>query len=130
MPEFNIFAVIVAALASFLLGGIWYSPAVLGKAWMKASGTTMQGGHHKALVFGVAFVWSLLGALVFAMFLGPHPSMALGVGAGFSAGLFWVAGSFAINYLFEGKSLALWLINGGYHTAQYTLIGLILAAWP
>ncbi|MEJ2077031.1 MAG: hypothetical protein P8020_13170 [Acidobacteriota bacterium] len=31
-----------------------------------------------------------------------------------------------INYLFEKKSLKLWLINGGYHTLQYTLIGTAL----
>jgi len=63
------------------------------------------------------------------MFLGPNPSLALGLGAGFSAGLCWVAGSFGINYLFEGKNLRLSLINGGYHTVQYTLYGLILALW-
>lgn len=49
--------------------------------------------------------------------------------AGFSAGLCWVAGSFGINYLFEQRPLSLFLTNGGYHTLQYTLIGLILGLW-
>ncbi|NJO13074.1 MAG: DUF1761 domain-containing protein [Gammaproteobacteria bacterium] len=49
--------------------------------------------------------------------------------AGLSAGLCWVAGSFGINYLFEQRSLRLFLINGGYHTVQYTLIGLVLGLW-
>jgi hypothetical protein len=40
-----------------------------------------------------------------------------------------VAGSFGINYLFEQRSLRLFLINGGYHTLQYTLIGLVLGLW-
>ncbi|MEJ2083811.1 MAG: DUF1761 domain-containing protein, partial [Acidobacteriota bacterium] len=56
----------------------------------------------------------------------PSPGLGLGFGAGLSAGLCWVAGSFGINYLFEKKSLKLWLINGGYHTLQYTLIGTAL----
>jgi hypothetical protein len=30
-----------------------------------------------------------------------------------SAGLCWVAGSFGINYLFEQRSMRLFLINGG-----------------
>ena len=30
----------------------------------------------------------------------------------------------------ESKSLKLFLINGGYHTLQFTIIGLILALWP
>jgi hypothetical protein len=45
-----------------------------------------------------------------------------------TAGLCWVAASFGINYLFERKNLALFAINGGYHTLQFTLIGLILGA--
>jgi hypothetical protein len=44
-----------------------------------------------------------------------------GLGAGVSAGLCWVAASFGINYLFERRPLGLWLINGGYHTLQFTL---------
>ena len=51
------------------------------------------------------------------------------VGAGFAAGLFWVTTSFGINYLFERKPLRLFLINGGYHTLQFTLIGAILGLW-
>ena len=48
---------------------------------------------------------------------------------GLCAGLCWVAASYGISYLFERRPLALWLINGGYHTVQFTLIGLILGAW-
>jgi hypothetical protein len=49
------------------------------------------------------------------------------LGAGSSAGLFWVAGGLGINYLFERKPLGLFLINGGYFTVQFTLIGLFLS---
>jgi len=83
-----------------------------------------------ALIFGLSFVLSFIAAFVFALFLGPRPPLALGLGAGFSAGLCWVAASFGINYLFERRSLKLFLINGGYHTLQFTVIGLILALWP
>jgi hypothetical protein len=87
-------------------------------------------GGNMALIFGLSFVLSVIAAFVFAMFLGPRPPLALGLGAGFSAGLCWVGASFGINYLFERKSLKLFLINAGYHTLQFTLIGLILALWP
>ena len=124
----NYVAVIVAAVSSFVLGGLWYAPFLFGKAWMKETGLTEEqlGARSLALVFGLSFVLSLVGSFVFAMFLGPNPGLGLGFGAGLSAGLFWVAGSFGINYLFEKKSLKLWLINGGYHTLQYTLIGTVL----
>lgn len=132
MPEFNILAVLTAAATSFVLGGLWYSPMLFGKAWQRQTGLSdeqLRGG-NMALIFGLSFVLSLAAALVFAMFLGPRPPLALGLGAGASAGLFWVSSSFGINYLFERKSLKLFLINAGYHTLQFTLIGLILALWP
>jgi hypothetical protein len=34
-----------------------------------------------------------------------------------------------MNYLFERKPLKLFLINGGYHTLQFTVIGAILGFW-
>jgi hypothetical protein len=124
----NYVAVIVAAISSFVLGGLWYAPFLFGKAWMRETGLTEEqlGARNMLVVFGFSFVLSLVGSFVFAMFLGPSPGLGLGFGAGLSAGLCWVAGSFGINYLFEKKSLKLWLINGGYHTLQYTLIGTAL----
>ena len=131
MPEVNYFAVIAAAVATFALGGLWYSPALFGKAWQREAGVSeaQMKNANMALIFGLTFVLSLIAAWVFALFLGPVPPMSLGLGAGFSAGLCWVAASLGINYLFERKSFKLWLINGGYHTLQFTIIGLILALW-
>ncbi len=36
--ELNIFAIVAAALANFVIGGLWYSPALFGGAWMRANG--------------------------------------------------------------------------------------------
>ena len=131
MPEVNYFAVIAAAVATFVLGALWYSPALFGKAWQREAGVSeaQMKNANMAMIFGLTFVLSLIAAWVFALFLGPRPPMSLGLGAGFSAGLCWVAASLGINYLFERKSFKLWLINGGYHTLQFTIIGLILALW-
>jgi hypothetical protein len=79
-----------------------------------------------AMIFGLAFLLSLVAAAVFAMFLGKEMPLGAATAAGFSAGLCWVAASYGISYLFERRPLALWLINGGYHTVQFTLFGLIL----
>ncbi len=130
MPQVNWLAVVAAALSSFLLGGIWYS-ALFAKAWQAAAGLTdaQAAGGNKALIFGGSFVLSLLASAVFALFLGPNPAPTLAVGAGFAAGLCWVTASFGMNYLFERKPLKLFLINGGYHTLQFTVIGAILGFW-
>jgi hypothetical protein len=80
-------------------------------------------------VFGVAFVFSLVAAAVYAWFLGPEPPLAFSVGMGAMVGLGYVATSFGINYQFAGRPFVLWAIDGGYHTLQFVLYGLILGLW-
>lgn len=130
MPEINWLAVLAAALSSFLLGGVWYS-ALFAKAWQKAAGLSdkqIKNG-NMALIFGGSFVLALIASASFAVFLGNGLDATTGALYGFTAGLCWVSASFGINYLFERKSLSLFLINGGYHTLQFTLIGAILGAF-
>jgi len=131
MPQINYLAVIAAAVSTFVIGGLWYSPLLFGKPWQRETGLSDQELATSSMpkIFGAALVLSLIAAFVFALFLGPRPSMPLGLGAGFSAGLCWVASSIGINYLFARRSLKLFLIDGGYHTVQFTLIGVVLALW-
>ena len=128
--ELNWLAIVAAALSSFVLGGIWYA-ALFAKAHQKAAGLTdaQVTGGNKALIFGGSFVLALIASASFAVFLGGQVDAATGALYGLTAGLCWVSASFGINYLFEHKNLPLFLINGGYHTLQFTLIGLILGAW-
>jgi hypothetical protein len=131
MEGINWLAVVAAAVSAFVLGGLWYSPALFAKPFMREAGLTdadLAKG-SPAIIFGVSFVLALIAAAVFAMFLGPAPSLGFALGAGFAAGAGWVATSFGINYLFERRSLTLFAINAGYHTVQFTLMGLILGLW-
>jgi len=128
--EINWLAVIAAAASSFVLGGLWYS-ALFAKPWQTAAGVSDEAikNANMPLVFGGSFVLALIAAASFAIFLGPEVDAMTGALYGFTAGLCWVTAAFGINYLFERKNLPLFLINGGYHTLQFTLIGLILGAW-
>jgi hypothetical protein len=114
--------------SSFLLGGIWYGP-LFKHVWCREAGVDPNSGGHPAKVFGGAFALALLAAFVFARFLGPRPELEFALGAGAAAGFCWVAASFGINYLFANRSFKLWLIDGGYHTLQFTLFGLVLGLW-
>ena len=127
--DVNWLAVFLAALSAFVLGGLWYGP-LFGKAWLrlngKPEGSPMEG--HPAKIFGGSFVFALIAAAVFAMFLGREADLAFGTAVGAAAGLGWVATSFGINYLFAGRKLGLLLVDGGYHTLQFTLYGAIIGA--
>ena len=129
--DVNILAVTAAAFSAFLLGGLWYSPILFGKKWQALAGLSDEDlqAANPAVKFGFSFLLAFVAAFVFAVFLGPEPALSFASGAGFAAGLGWVATSFGINYLFEHKSMGLFLINGGYHTAQFTVIGAILGLW-
>lgn len=125
--EVSWIAVIAAAVSAFVLGGLWYGP-LFGKKWMALVGLSEEQAKagNPAVIFGGAFVLSLIAAFVFAMFLGPKPGVEFATAAGFAAGLCWVAATFGINYLFARRPLALWLIDGGYATFQFTLYGLLI----
>ena len=128
MPEVNWIAVGLCAVSSLVLGAIWYSPALFARQWQIAAGLSEEqaSSGNMGVIFGTAFLLSLVAAAVFAMFLGKEMSLGAATAAGFAAGLCWVAASYGINYLFEHRPMRLWLINGGYHTLQFTLFGLIL----
>jgi hypothetical protein len=131
LSSYNWLAVFVAAVSAFMLGGLWYSPMLFANQWVAASGVDVEKAKrsNKAVLFGTAFVWSLLGAACFAMFIGPNPDLGFAVAAGAATGFFWITGSYGINYQFEQKPLSLLAINGGYHVAQYSLYGLVLGLW-
>ena len=126
----NIWAVIVSAASSFLLGGLWYSPALFGPAWNRAEGRLENPKPgHPVRVFGVSFVLAVLAALTFAWLLGPKPPLGFAVTRGAAVGLGIVAASFGINYSFASRNPVLWLIDAGYHAVQFTIFGLVLGLW-
>ena len=129
MMDINLWAVLVAAVSSFVLGGLWYSPLLFHGPWSRAMGRTDEDNGHPAKVFGLSLVFSLVAAFVFAMLLGPSPVLAEAWKAGLLVGVGFVAMSFGINYQFANRPLIAWLIDGGYHTGQFVLYGLILGAW-
>lgn len=127
--QLNWLAVLAAAVSAFVLGGIWYGPLFL-RAWSREAGIDMHAKPaHPARVFGTAFVAALAAAVAFAWWLGPAPGLEHAVRHGLLAGLGIAATSFGINYAFAGRSFKLWLIDGGYHTLQFALYGIILGVW-
>lgn len=130
MPQVNWLAVLAAAASAFVLGGLWYS-ALFARPWQAAAGLSDEAvkGGNKPLMFAGAFVLAFVTAAVFAMFLGPKATLGFGAAAGFAAGLGWVTTSLGVIYIFERRSPRLWLINGGYQTLQFTVMGAILGAW-
>ena len=141
VASINWFAVLVAGISAFVLGGVWYSPALFGKAWMNDNQLTpeklKQG--NMAKIYGWAFVLSIIAAANLGMFLADSPAectgncaqhtdIVWGITAGFLAGI-WVFCFVAIYGLFERRPARLTFINGGYGVMALMLMGAIIGLW-
>jgi hypothetical protein len=130
--DINYLAVAVAALSAFVLGGVWYSPALFQRPWMKANGFTDADVNtgSAARIYGVSFLLCLVMAANLAAFLqGPDTTVTWGMAAGALAGVGWVACGIGVVALFERRPAAYTLVNGGYWAVALTLMGAIIGAW-
>ena len=131
LSAINYLAVIAAALTSFIIGGVWFSPIMFANTWMKENGFKEEEVKNANMgkIFGGSFVMALIISFNLAAFIGPEGDFVFGLFSGFAAGFGWVAMSIGIDFLFERKSLKLYFINAGYHVVTYTIMGGILGAW-
>lgn len=128
----NWLAIIVAALSTFLIGGLWYSPLLFGKQWMSENNFTEDELKKSNMpkVFGLTFLFSFVMAFNLAMFLNDSKTtISWGAIAGFLAGFGWVAMSIFVIGQFERRTTRYMLIHAGYVTISFVVMGLILGAW-
>ncbi len=128
--DVNWIAVIVGALAGFMVGGIWYGP-IMGKKWMGAvslSEEQIRQG-NMGVIYGGAFAFSLLASWTMAHTFATYDDLsvavkiltALGVAVGF------IIPAIGTNYLFSQKSKALFFIDAGYWILFYIAMGAVHA---
>jgi hypothetical protein len=127
----NYLAVVAAAVSTFVIGGLWYSPLLFQKAWMTANGfgeaDLQKGG--MGMIFGLAFLFALIMAFNLAMFLNaPDTTLTWGATAGLLAAI-WVALGIATVALFERRPWTYTIINGGYWVVSFVVMGAIIGAW-
>lgn len=124
--------ILLAALAMFALGAVWFSPVMFAKAWMREAGidpNQKPDGKAMGRMLGITFVLLLVAAFTLDSFVSNWSA-----GEGFWHGL-WVglmgglltSAAIGINFLFEKRSLKHFLINAGYDVVGFCLMGMILS---
>ncbi len=130
MGPVNWLAVFVGAAAFFATGAVWYS-ALFGKAWQREAGVTEEqiAASNMPMIFALCF----LAELVIAWMLGhliartsPAPHVIMMFAAGFGA--FLMTPAIGINYLYQRKSLKLFLIDAGHFIVGMTVMGAVFVA--
>ena len=98
MSTINWLAVLVAGISAFVLGGVWYSPALFGRAWMNENKMTVEDVKkgNAAKIYGWSFILSLIISANLAMFLAaPEIDLTMGIVYGALTGL-WIFCGIAI----------------------------------
>lgn len=127
----NYIELIVAGVASMVVGFVWYGP-LFGKMWMKESGVTQAkidaGKKEMPKTYGMMFVGSLITAYVLSVFIGlagaaDYMSAAT---VAFWAWLGFVATVMLGSVLFEGRSWNYFGINAGYNLVNMVVMSAVL----
>jgi hypothetical protein len=128
----NYVAVIIAALAGFGLGMVWYM--VLSKPWMDAVGKTetdMPRGPAQVVPFAIAIIALFVMALMLAGLMGHIGDVTIrgGVISAFFVWLGFVITTMGVNHTFGGAKPILTLIDGGYWLGVLLIQGAVIGAF-
>lgn len=130
----NWLAVVVAAVAAFLIGGLWYG-LIFGKAWVALHGYSEEQvkamAESQALSFGLMFLADVIGAIVLALFIDAMEitTAANGIIIGLMAWLGFVVVSEAKNNVAHRKPLKAFALDIGYSMFVLAAMGAILGGW-
>lgn len=135
----NLLAVLVAAIATMVVGFLWYSPMLFARPWMvlmgynpddKAALDEMRKGAGKN--YAVAFVLGLISAFVLGKIIQVTTvnTALYGLKIAFAVWLGFVTTVQLTAVLFAKKPFKLYVIDTGYQLVSYLAMGAILAVWP
>ena len=128
MGPMNWLAVVLATLAFFAVGAVWYS-ALFARPWQREVGLTIEqltGGRNMMLIMGTCllleFVVVLMLGHLFAR-IDPSDRAKMMMATGF--GLAVMAPAIGISYLYQRRSLKLFLIDAGHFVVGMAVVGLV-----
>lgn len=128
MGPLNWLAIVVATIAFFAVGAVWYT-ALFGKAWQREVGLSaeqLSGGRNMMAIFGLCllleFIVVLMLGHLFAR-LQPSDHVKMMMATGFALAIMTPA--IGINYLYQRRSLKLFLIDAGHFIVGMTVVGLV-----
>jgi MFS family permease len=130
----NWLAVLVAAVAYFMIGGLWYSKVLFGPKWASLVGLNMNDPEKNKgvvkLMIG-SFIFMLITCIGLALLVVRMDLFILssGIKLGLITGICFAVTAVAITYIYESKPTALYAITCGYHLIGNIAAAVILVLW-
>lgn len=130
MNYINWFGVLIASISSFVLGWLWYSPMIFGKAWQEDNQLSQEKlmASNFVKVFGLSFIMTFVYAFMLAKTIlrTDLSGMADGLKFGLMVGAFFSAMSLGISYQFSHRPTRLFFIDAGYMIVSSTIMGAVI----
>lgn len=138
--EINYLAVLVSALASVILGALWFGP-VFGKQWMRLASIQMPGEITKAMKRSMMRSYALVALTSFIMaavlahvlFYVTEFTDVIGIDTGITVAL-WSWLGFVVpatlgSVLWEDRPWKYWFITAGFWLVALVVSSVILVVW-
>jgi hypothetical protein len=135
LSQINLLAAITCTIGYFILGSVWYSPALFGKTWQelqKIDPEKMSASRSRLpIMLSATFVLNLVIVVAVGLLIaktGIHTLLS-GVKLGLLCSIAFVCTTLGITFLFEGRPFKLFLIDAGYHTCGILMTSIVLTLW-
>jgi hypothetical protein len=134
LHHFNHWAILLSAVILWLLGAVWYSPALFAKPWMAMVGLDpAKEGKNRSMITGMisSFILDIVLAFVLDHVIQWSGADSFGLGAlvGFIMWLGFIAAPALPQGIYEGRPFKLFAINTGYMLVGLMILGGVLAVW-
>ena len=136
LSDLNWLAVLVAALAYFAIGAVWYSPPLFGKAWAAAGGlpTPDPGSRPSPAIYLTPLVGSVLASVALGMLAAATGSDSLqrGIVLGLVCAIGFAVSVALVTAQFESekpKPMVWGAITAGYHAVGILVAAIVVASW-
>jgi len=126
----NYLAVLVATLAAYFFGALWYS-ILFGNTWLKALGKSKGELPSPTLPMLINFILTFITALGLALLIKGLGITTLfdGILIGLVVAIAFIVTNTLSEYLYSGASMKLFWIHAGYRLVYILIMGAILGVW-
>jgi Protein of unknown function (DUF1761) len=127
----NIWAVLLAAGVSIVIGTLWYSRAMFGENWRRLLGDTADDVGNPIPSYGWMAVGAFTAAIVLAVFMRATQLTSVfgGILTAFLIAAGFMAPALGSEYLFTRRPPELYFLNLSRHAVTFIIMGIILGVW-
>jgi len=135
LSQVNWLALLVAAVAYFILGALWYSKALFGTRWaglvkLDTTNPDLKKGMGGMMISTFVLILIIcFGLETLILKIGFVRELTYGIKLGLLTGLAFATTAVSISYVYENKPTNLYLINNGYHVLGHVIAATILVMW-